>query len=86
VGDTYFPYQSFNNNVNKTRIREVSLNITNAPQSFDASFDYIQSAAVPFEFSPSLGLVLCGGLFSVNKLRKRLKIQNSQYELTDVTQ
>ena len=39
----------------------------------DLSFDLVQSATqpVPFEFSPSLGLIFCGGLFGVNKLRKR---------------
>jgi hypothetical protein len=80
VGDTYFPYQNLTNssNVNKAAIRQISLDITNAPESFDATFDYIQSAQqVPFDFSPSLGLVCCGGLFGLNKLRKRL--QSSQY-------
>lgn len=39
----------------------------------DLSFDLVQSAVqpVPFEFSPSLGLIFCGGLFGINKLRKR---------------
>ena len=40
----------------------------------DLSFSLVQSAVqpVPFEFSPSLGLIFCGGLFGVSKLRKRL--------------
>ena len=77
IGDTYFPYETLTNNfpnVDQTRIREVGLEITNAPADFDASFNFIRSAAqpVPFEFSPSLGLILCGGLFGINKLRKRI--------------
>lgn len=78
IGDKYFSYQNFPANVDKTRIRQVSLGITGAPPSFDATFDFIKSAQqVPFDFSPSLGLVCCGGLFGLNKFRKRLK--SSQY-------
>ena len=80
TGNVYFPYETLTNNspnVNQTAIREVSLEITNAPPDFDATFNFVQSAvqpqAVPFEFSPSLGLVLCGGLFGINKLQKKLK-------------
>ena len=76
IGEVYFPYETLTTNfpnVDQTRIREVGLEITNAPADFDASFDFIESATqpVPFEFSPSLGLIFCGGLFGVNKLRKR---------------
>lgn len=81
--DIYFPYETLTNNfsnVDQTRIREVSLNITNAPQDFDASFAFVESAVrpVPFEFSPSLGLVFCGGLFGINKFRKRLALKTKK--------
>ena len=82
TGNIYFPYETLTTNfpnVDPTRIREVDLEITNAPADFDASFNFnasfdsIRSAAqpVPFEFSPSLGLIFCGGLFGIYKLRKR---------------
>lgn len=77
IGSSYFPYDNLNANVNQESIREVSLEITNAPESFDATFDLIESAvlpvAVPFEFSPSVGLIFCGGLFGINRLKKKLR-------------
>lgn len=78
TGNIYFPYETLTNNfpdVDQTSIREVSLEVTGAPANFDASFNFIQSASepVPFAFSPSLGLILCGGLFGIGKLQKKLK-------------
>ena len=49
------------------------MEILNAPADFDATFDFIESEYIPFEFSPSLGIILCGGLFGIHKLRKRLQ-------------
>lgn len=40
--------------------------------SNNISFTNPNTQQVPFEFSPSLGLVVCGGLFGANKLRKRI--------------
>ena len=78
TGNVYFPYETLTNdfpNVNQTAIREISLDITNVNPDFDARFNFVESAVqpVPFEFSPSLGIVLCGGLFGMNKLKKKLK-------------
>ena len=41
------------------------------------------SAAVPFEFSPTLGLVAMGGIFGLSRLRKR--IGNSKEEINDIS-
>ena len=49
------------------------------PPQLDLTFSLVQSSSVPFEFSPSLGLILCGGLFGIKKLRKKLK--NNQFLL-----
>ena len=43
----------------------------NFPQQIDAT-----SAAVPFEFSPSLGLILIGGVWGVSRYRKSRKAKN----------
>ncbi len=70
-----------NPNVNLGGIKKVQMEVLNAPTSFDGSFDFIESAndpfypevPVPFEFSPSLGILLCGGFFGVYKLRQKLQ-------------
>lgn len=42
------------------------------PQQIDAA----NSAAVPFEFSPSLGLILIGGVWGVSRYKKSRKAKN----------
>jgi hypothetical protein len=62
-----------NSAVDLNAIKKIEMNITGAPADFDASFDFIKSAAVPFEFSPSLGLIMCGSFFGFHVCKKRLK-------------
>ena len=53
-----------------------TLTVDSANGSFDAfsmdNFVYASSASVPFEFSPTLGLLAVGGVWGVSRLRKRL--------------
>ena len=44
----------------------------NFPQQIDAA----NSAAVPFEFSPSLGLILIDGVWGISRYRKSRKAKN----------
>lgn len=44
----------------------------NFPQQIDAA----NSAAVPFEFSPSLGLILIGGVWRISRYRKSRKAKS----------
>jgi hypothetical protein len=83
-GSKSFAYNDIitnNSAVNLNSIKKVQMEVLNAPADFDSQFDFVQSAydpafppaEIPFEFSPSLGIILCGSLFGVYKLRKRLQ-------------
>ena len=76
IGTQDFLYADFESqgNINLNEITKVNLEITNAMQDFDASFDFIQSGKqVPFEFSPTLGIVIGGSFIGFNVLKKRSK-------------
>lgn len=63
-------------NLDLTNISSLKFYTSGEPESSDLAFDFIQtinSQAVPFEFSPSMGLVFFGGLFGVHRLKKKLK-------------
>ncbi|MDJ0899141.1 MAG: hypothetical protein QNJ55_10050 [Xenococcus sp. MO_188.B8] len=77
TGTQYFSYNDFETNnpsINLNAIRQVELKINNSPIAFDTTFDFIQSAEeVPFEFSPTLGIIIGGSFLGFNILRKRSK-------------
>lgn len=75
VGTQYFSYSDFeanNPNINLNSIEKVELTVVPQIAAFDTTFDFIQSAQeVPFEFSPTLGIILGGSFIGFNILRKR---------------
>ena len=76
IGTQNFLYADFEaqGNINLNEITKVNLDITNATQDFDTSFDFIMSGQeVPFEFSPTLGIIIGGSFIGFNILRKRSK-------------
>jgi hypothetical protein len=50
------------------------------PAASDIELDFLETAIkpVPFEFTPSLGLILGGSLFGFLKLQKKLKKRQSK--------
>jgi hypothetical protein len=52
---------------------------------FDSEYnyaeDYTSTAAVPFEFSPSLGLVMMVGGFGITRLRQKLALRKTLKEV-----
>jgi len=75
---SYFFKYSAANNVEFNSIQYVKLYTSNEPESLDLSFNSITTAqAVPFEFSPGLGIVLSSGFFCFHALKKRWKNNSS---------
>ncbi|MGK7899052.1 MAG: hypothetical protein AB4372_36910 [Xenococcus sp. (in: cyanobacteria)] len=79
LGTHYFRYSDFeadNSNIDLNSIEKVELTVSGMPPAFDTTFDFIQSAqAVPFEFSPTLGIIIAGSFIGFNILKKRAKIK-----------
>ncbi|HEY9770430.1 MAG TPA: hypothetical protein V6C71_18385 [Coleofasciculaceae cyanobacterium] len=73
TGNTFFRFDQATGSANLTTAESITFRSTNAPENLDMRFDFIETSAVPFEFSPSMGLVFFGGLFGVHRLKKRLK-------------
>lgn len=89
IGDYYYSFNDFSSSggttegLDFTTIDRVRMGTNGeVPNNFDGTFALVESAAqpVPFEFSPSLGLVFCGGLFGLNKLRKRISLKTKAQE------
>lgn len=74
LGTKPFPFADFSNQSSLEQAQSVTMYSSGAPAALDFGFQDFR--AVPFEFSPSLGIILCGGLFGIHKLRKIY--QNSQ--------
>ncbi len=75
VGSVFFNYGTVtNNSVNFSSVDSISLRTNNEPPSLDFEFLLAETAReVPFEFSPSLGIIMCGSFFGFRAIRKRLK-------------
>ena len=76
TGQYYFSYNDpAVSAVDFSSIKSISLVTSNEPDSLDYTYNFIETAEnpVPFEFSPSLGIILCGSFFGAFKLRKRLQ-------------
>ncbi len=74
TGNKFFSFASATGGGDLTKASSIKLSSTNTIAGLDMSFALVDTvAAVPFEFSPSMGLVFFGGLFGVHRLKKRLK-------------
>lgn len=69
--NTYNFLYSAASGVNFSSVKSIQLYSSNTPTSLDASFDYLQTAQIPFEFSPSLGILLSGSLFGLIFLKNK---------------
>jgi hypothetical protein len=61
-------------NADYTSVQSISLTSLNEQPNTQIILDELQTALVPFEFTPSLGIILFGSFFGINKLRKNLCI------------
>jgi hypothetical protein len=68
----FFGFANFTGNGDFTKASSIKLSSTNTLAGLDMDFAFIETA-VPFEFSPSTGLLFVGGLFGISKLKKKLK-------------
>ncbi len=68
----FFGFANFTGNGDFTKARSIKLSSTDTLAGLDMDFAFIETA-VPFEFSPSMGLLFVGGLFGIGKLKKKLK-------------
>ncbi len=63
--------------VNYSSAKSIELFTSNEPSSLDFNFDLVETAydptAVPFEFSPALGVLLSGGFFGFTFLKKKFQ-------------
>jgi hypothetical protein len=74
LGNVYFPFASFSNQTALQQAKSIKLYSSNEPADLDFTFTLFESAQeVPFEFSPSLGIIMCGSFFGFRAIRKRLK-------------
>ena len=74
-GEHFFSYNDpAASAVDFSSIKSISLATSNEPDSLSYSYNSLKTAVeVPFEFSPSLGIILCGSFFGVYKLRQKLQ-------------
>lgn len=79
TGNAYFLYDDVmqnpanTSNVSFKDARSIEFYTSGEPDDLDFRFDFITSSNVPFEFSPSLGIIIGGGFLGINILRKKLK-------------
>lgn len=75
TGNVYFSFANFTNQTALAQAKSIKLYSSNAPAGLDFSLALIEnSEEVPFEFSPSLGIVLSGSFFGFCAIRKRFKM------------
>ena len=70
LGSIYFPYASFSDPSVLESAQSITLRSVNAPEALDLEFSLV-ATAVPFEFSPTVGIVLGGSFIGFNVLKKR---------------
>jgi hypothetical protein len=76
--DLFIPYNKFSN-IDFAKVKSIEMEISaGAREAYDITIDSIVTAqAVPFEFSPSLGIILSSSFFGFHALRKRWKNNSS---------
>ena len=88
----YFPYSSRvqdtnnTNNVSLANIDYIRFYTSSENIGDDFTFDLVQTAVqpVPFEFTPSLGLIIGGCLFGFLKLQKKLKVDFKNFNFLKI--
>ncbi len=75
TGPLYFPYASFSNPSVLESAQSITLRSISAPAALDLQFSLFAKAEVPFEFSPTLGIIVGGSFIGFNALKKRLNKQ-----------
>lgn len=69
----YFEYSSRDNqDLDMTKVDYVRFYTDSENVSDDFVFSLIETAEIPFEFSPGLGLIVSGGFFVLLRIRKKL--------------
>jgi hypothetical protein len=72
-----FRYSDFSNNVDFSSIDYIAMEATSNQAAYDLTLDFVETAEVPFEFSPALGIILSSGFFGFHALKKRWKNNSS---------
>ncbi|GAB4534785.1 MAG: hypothetical protein Tsb0014_21230 [Pleurocapsa sp.] len=76
TGTVSFLYQDISNetpSIQLGSIKKIEMSATNAPEAIDFEIDFLETGEVPFEFSPSMGIILLGSFLGISKLRKKLQ-------------
>jgi hypothetical protein len=78
-GEQFLKFANISNpEVDFKDIKSVQLATASEPQSLDFEFAFVETAKeVPFEFSPSLGIILSGSFFGFHVLKKKWKNNSS---------
>lgn len=77
-GSTAYRYDNFSGSVDFTKINSIQLQTNNESSSLDFGFNFVQTAQeVPFQFSPSLGIILSSSFFGFHTLKKKWKNNSS---------
>ncbi len=72
LGSIYFPYASFSDPSVLESAQSITLRSVGAPAALDLDFSVVgTSQNVPFEFSPTVGIVLGGSFIGFKVLKKR---------------
>jgi hypothetical protein len=76
IGDVFFDYDDFSVPSVLQNAKSITLSSSTNPAALDFRLQFFKTRSVnvvPFEFSPSLGLILGGSLFGFLKLRSKFK-------------
>jgi hypothetical protein len=74
TGNLTFPFASFSNSSAFQEAKSIRMYSSNEAEDLDFSFTLFQTTKIiPFEFSPSLGIIIGGGFLGLHTLRKKIK-------------
>jgi hypothetical protein len=74
LGNFTIPFASFSNSSAFQQAKSIKLSSSSEPTELDFSFTLFQTTKIiPFEFSPSLGIIIGGGFLGLHTLRKKIK-------------
>ena len=80
IGKYYYSFDNFSasggttSGINFEKINYIEMStVGTIPANLDLTFNLVESGEIPFEFSPSLGIILCSSFFGICKLRKRFQ-------------
>jgi hypothetical protein len=80
INNLVFLFSNFSGGLDFTQVGALSLSLTINPlpgssggfKPASISFEQVQIAQIPFEFSPAIGVGLLSGLYGLNQLRKKM--------------